>query len=678
MKVIVKMRMFCQKLLINISEPVIILLQALQKLLRGVLTALVGAPAEAVDSMGQRVLQRAGKVDASLDAKADAKKERNLEKKLDAALQRLYYTDSFLLQRRSMRRWKNFWILLIEFVSFFTTYRGLNQLFSALHFVVPLLLAVVIQTAVGYLSAVASNSDATPKQKGLLAVVLCISVAFSFVGVMETFLPYADYAQAQYAEFSRVYRTVKDRGNLAVEGGGSPVAELNSQYAKVDQLLADANSRYSDEELEKANEVLSNYENMTISMVVDRPDQMYRDKDGYWIRGSGGSQIEFVPDPDAKPLIQEAQKKVDFLEEQRRRIGEIRALLQGGAAQALVAAAVERQLEADGSLLPEFMEARHAAQLLWEKCEELADEMQSPITLRLNLEEILQSYRNVERLSDVEDIRPFQEVYAAWKDAETQPGEIGIKVLDATLAVMTVNDPSQLRESLNQEVEMCYGALLPALEYVGEEELAGLLKEAYHAYNLELPMLYAFHALPPGSENSGIAALALIVAIINDGLAVLIGFWIEQSYMNWFSKRTIGANDLTPHVYSHFRAVIMPELRRRIGWDFTFEKARDAFADILENYLARFKLKPLLIREGFTRCCEMTDDDPGFEKFCGFLLRCGMAKPICQEDVKTLGLVGADDPNAQYILLSSRAEGWIVDLLGNAAELGYNELACNT
>lgn len=289
----------------------------------------------------------------------------------------------------------------------------------------------------------------------------------------------------------------------------------------------------------------------------------------------------------------------------------------------------------------------------------------------------MQSQRDAERLSGVEDIRPFREVYAAWKDAETQPGEIGIEALDATLAVMTANDPSQLRESLNQEVEKCYEALLPALEYIGEEELAGLLKEAYQAYDLELPMLYAFHALHPDNENSGIAALALVVAVINDGLAVLIGLWMEHRHMNWFSRRTIGANDLAPHVYSHFRMVIMPELRRRIGWDFTFEKARDAFADILENYLARFKLKPMLIREGFTRCCEMAGDDPGFEKFCGFLLRCGMAKPIGPEDVKTLGLAGADDPNAQYILLSSRAEGWIVDLLGNAAELGYNELVCN-
>lgn len=121
----------------------------------------------------------------------------------------------------------------------------------------------------------------------------------------------------------------------------------------------------------------------------------------------------------------------------------------------------------------------------------------------------MQSQRDAERLSGVEDIRPFREVYAVWKDAETQPGEIGIEALDATLAVMTANDPSQLRESLNQEVEKCYEALLPALEYIGEEELAGLLKEAYQAYDLELPMLYAFHALHPDNENSGIAALAL-------------------------------------------------------------------------------------------------------------------------------------------------------------------------
>lgn len=674
MKVIAKVLRFCQELLTAVSEPIAIVLQALQKLLRGVLNVLVGAPAEAVDSMGQRLFERAGSVDSSLDARAEAKREQVIKEKLDAALERLYYTDSFLTRRRSIRRWKNFWIVLVEMVSFTTTYRGLNQVLSALHFAVPLLLAVVIQTSLGYLAAVVSGSDSTPKQKGLLVVVLLISVAFSFVGVTETILPYSSYAQAQYSEFSRAYMTAKERGELAVATGNNPVAEINGQYAKVDQLLADAERCCSDETLEKAREELANYKSMTVYVVVDQRDPMYQDADGHWIRGNGGSHIEYVPDPDAKLLIEAAQKKIDLLEEQRGKIAEIKDLLQDKAEWTAVTAVMKKQMESCGTLLPEFTETSHAVQLLLEKCRELADEIQSPITIHLNLEEILRDYQRFDQLSEVEDIPAFQEIHNAWKETQMQPANTGMELLDATLAVITVNNPSLLKEQLDQTVENSYGALLFALDSVGAEEAAVSLTQAYQTYHMELPMLYAFNALRPDEENFGIAVLAAVVAVINDGLAVLIGLWMEQRCINWGSRQTIGINDLMPHLYPHFRAVIMPILRRRIGWNFDFEEARDGFVGILEDYLSRFELKPLLIREGFTRCGRLADSDPDFEKFCAFLLTWGLAKPIRPEDAKTLDLADVNDPNAQYILLSSRAEGWLIDLLGNAAELGYNEL----
>lgn len=675
MKIFDEILMRLKQFLSDVSEPFMIVLKAGQKLLRGLLNTLVGAPAEAVDSVGQRVIQRASAVDSSLDARADAQKERDLKKKMGAALERLYYTDNFLIRARSVRRWKNFWIFLIELVSFATTYRGLNQFLSALHFMVPLLLAVVIQTCVGYLAAAVSSAGSTPKQKGLLLIALSVSITLSYVGVTETILPYSAYAQEQYGAFSRAYQTVKERGNLAVEAGSSPVTELGGQYDRVEQLLADADSRYSDEALEQANEELAGYESMTVPIVVSLPDRMYQDADGNWTRGSGGSRVQYVPDQNAAPMIESARAKIRFIEEQRGMVEEIRTLLQGAAARTAVTAAVERQMKADGALLPEFMEASHSVQLLREKCQELAGQMESPIAIQFNLEEILQDYRRANRLSEAGDIRPFLEVYGAWKDTQVRPADTGVEMMDATLAVITANNPAQLKEQLDQEVETVYGTLLSALKYVGEEKLAETLARAYEAYHLELPMLYAFYALRPDGEDFGIAVLAAVVAVINDGLAVLIGLWMEQKCMNWCSRRTIGSNDLMPHLYPHFRAVIMPELRKKIGWNFTFEEARDGFAAILEDYLARFQLKPLLIREGFTRCGKMLNNDSGFEKFCAFLLTWGLAKPIRPEDAKTLGLAGADDPDGQYILLSSRAEGWIIDLLGNAAELGYNELA---
>lgn len=675
MKVLAKVLRFCQKFFVTVSEPIVIVLQAFQKLLRGILNILVSAPAEAVDSMGQHVYERAESVDSSLDARAEAKREQAITEKLNAALERLYYTDNFLTRRRSIRCWKNFWIVLIELVSFTTTYRGLNQLLSALHFAVPLLLTVVIQTALGYLSAMVSGSDSTPKQKGLLIVVLFISVAFSFVGITETILPYPSYAQTQYSEFSRAYMSAKERGELAVTMGNNPAATINGQYAKVSQLLADAESRCSDEMLEKANEELADYESRTVHIVVDRPDSMYQNADGHWVRGSGGSRIEYVPDPAAKPLIDAAQTKIDLLEERRRKIVEIKALLQDKAECSAVTAIVEKQMASDGTLLPEFTEANQTVQLLMEKCQELSEEMQSSIMIHINLEEILRDYQSFDRLSEVGDIPTFQEIYGGWKGTQVRPANTGVELLDETLAVLTVNNPSLLKEQLDQAVENSYRVLLSALDSIGAEEVVASLTQAYQMYHLELPMLYAFKALRPDGENFGTAVLAAVVAVFNDGLAVLIGLWMEQRCMNWGSRRSIGSNDLMPHLYPHFRAVIMPILRRRIGWDFDFEEARDEFVNILEDYLSRFELEPLLIREGFTRCGRLNGKDPNFESFCAFLLTRDLAKPIRAEDAKTLGLAGAEDPNVQYILLSSRAEGWIMDLLGNAAELGYNELA---
>lgn len=660
--------------LLVILKPLLTVLTALWQLIQAILTTIFGIPAEAASVFAGRLSKRADNMDAALTAKADEKKKRSLAKDLEVALERLYYSDDFILHTKQVRRVKTFLILLLEITSFFTTYRGLNQVMAAIHPAVPLLLTLVIQLGLTYLATTVTYEGAAWSQKILLSLLLTISIAFSFVGVTETLLPYADYAESAYTDFADIYESVQIAGQQSVEHGSNPAAEVEAQYSKIGQLLSDAWDQYSDQIMKEAQDTLVSYEQMTVAVTVEAPTYSYRDPDGNLIQSGGGTKVQYVPDPDAKPLIQAAKEHISFIEEQQNRIVQIEALLSAEGNLESVLNVLEMQMANPNTLLSEFTTACGIMETLSQKCVELSKKMNSSLIVELDLYAIFQGYRKSSHVYTVDDIPAFQDLYEQWQEAEYKPTETGIDVLDNNLAAITVNDPSQLKELLEQSVSDHYHRLAASMTYIGENTSAQKLHAAYENFHLDAPINYAFCSLLPSSENFKVAILAAIVALCNDGLAVAIGLWMEQRRLSWTKNRALSRANLAPHLYPHFRAVVLPLIRKRISGSFNYENIRRTLSDILEDFLGSFALAPQLVESGFTRYYKLSPTNREFDGLLSFLLVWQLAEDVSPEKAAVMGISGTND-DTRYLLLSAKGEGFLTDLLGSACEVNFGDLS---
>lgn len=132
--------------------------------------------------------------------------------------------------------------------------------------------------------------------------------------------------------------------------------------------------------------------------------------------------------------------------------------------------------------------------------------------------------------------------------------------------------------------------------------------------------------LRPSDEKFQTCILAAFCALCNDGLAVMIGFLLERKKVFWAMNKTLTRAELMPHLFPHFRSIVLPEIRKRIEGEVTFDRVRDAFAEILLDYLDAFTLAPQLVAEGFTRCRKMSGEDRELDAFFAFLLTRELAK----------------------------------------------------
>ena len=643
------------------------------KIVYGALTALLEFPAAIVETFSQRLKRHVEQLESSLDSRAEKRKQRSEEELIAVALEQLYYADNPIISAKQSRHIKNALIVALQCISGLMTYHGLVQSMSSLHYAVPLVTTFIIQAGLGYLAVAATREGASRGQKFLLVVFFLFSFSFNYLGMAESRIPYAPYAKEQYVQVFLAYNTARETGMEQLDSSSDPVAELEGQYGKIDQILSDAQTRYSDDELQKHRDLLAEYQEKKIAVQVQKPIIPIYGADGSVVAAGGGTDIEYVPDPAYQPKIEEEQDKIQFIEDQRTLIAELQQLRSGLAAQDKVTAAMHKQMDSSSEFLSEFTAACTNYQLLANKAVELLEKMGSPITIEPDLRKGMQSYLDAQAIRDIPPMPSFDEIYAQWNEDELRPAETGLEVLDDLLAELAVNNPTLLKESLDQAVSDNCHTLAAALQRIGVDSQP--LTEAYLAYDLLDPMAYSFNALLPSGASSRFmgAIITLLLALSYDGVAILIGFLIEHRCVPWTTHRTITARDLMPYLYPHFRKVIMPAIRKRLGSTVTFDSIRETYVELLSEYLNQFTFSPMLVREGYTRYLKVTDGNPDFASFCAFLLTCELARPISSEDLVTLNIMSATS-EGQYLLLTTRAEGWLTDLIGSAAELGYNEL----
>lgn len=654
-------------------EPIRMLVCAVEKLVQTLLAALIQIPIETLSVLVQRLLKNTEQIDTVLDTKLKDKKERLSKKELYAALEQLYYSGEFLGNAKIIKRVKCASIVLLEVVSFMTTYRGLNQMLSALHFAVPLILAIVIQLGLTTLASSLNYGGTTRSQKALLALLLCISLFFSYVGISETLVPYKEYAAREYNSFAQAYDQARFSAQQHLQIGENSAERLGNQYDAINQLISDAKNIYNDESLKQAQEKRDFYMNSKIPVTTQNSVYTSYDENGNPVYSGGGTEIIYVPDPDAKTFIEQAESEIAQIKQGQALIKEIETILSGEGRQEKVLATLEKQIEEENAILSEFTAAVGVTDILVDKCSELSNDVGSNVSIEFDLYDLYLDYRSFSMLEGTNNIRSFSDIVQGW-EKDQYSANTGVNVLDDTLEILMVNNPSALKESADEGVSDAYTELSSVLIRLNMSESLETLNKAYDQYRLISPVLYAFVGFLPSSGMLQDSLLAVALALINDGLAVLIGLFFEPRRLSWVAHRSYTRKDLMPYLYPHFRSVILPALLAQLkDSDDHFEAIREAFVDVLARYLHSFTLCPALVPSGFCRFYKLSQEqDKYFESFCSLLLRFDLAKEVNGEEAHLLGINTYNDSNCTYILLSCRAEGWLVDLLGSASEMSFH------
>lgn len=659
----------------TIITPFVLLLRSGFQILNAALTTLFAVPAGILDVISSRLQTKVKNLSGSMDSRSQRRREQQEkqqeEKALNTALEILFYAGDFIHHVRISRRVKHFLILGLQAVSFLTTYRGLTQCFAELHFAVPLIFAVVIQVGLTFLAATISYHHAPGSQKFLLVMFLMASMVFSYLGVSESMQPYSEYVQGSYTDFKNSYDQVLARLRENERGGDNPVASLEGQYSKIEQLLREAEAYYGDGVLTEAEQRLAEYREMTVSEIGTKETTTTVYSDGTSVTKGGASILMEKEDPEAKLYIKQEEENIREIRQKRALMEEIRVQLKNSCNLQKAIRILTLQMETEEEL-PEFRKLCTEIETLFSQCEKLAADIDFSQSFSADLEDLLVHYRYTQLAASVEECPDFRELYRAWKEEETRLEITENELLNDVLTALTAHVPTRLRELADDTVFDRYSSLVSVASALGAKEEGARLEEAFQAYQLVHPVTYMLQRLSPKSDMFSTALTCGVIAICNDLLAVLIGLWMEHRQINWVANRTLTRANLVPHLYSQFKAAFSPIILHRLEDNNRgLEEICKVYMDILQDFLHMFQVSARLYPEGYIRFAPAVFEDNDMELLCTFLLTWGFVKIITSEQAQALGIVGKDRQEAatDYLLLSIRGEGWLVEMLGSAADM---------
>lgn len=663
------------------ASPFVMIFGAAKSIIFSVIRVLTVVPANVLETLSSVLLDRTQKMNEAMDKQKATKQEKRRAEQLDQAVTKLLFTKDYLSQEKVANLIKMLVIVAFEVVSLSTTYRGIFQCFSQLGSAVPAVFAFGIQLMLIYLSSNLSNHHAPKSQRVLLAVFLAASLCMSYVGISEHLMPYKEYIGVEYSAYSDIYNIVSGSVESQTENSSDPTAHIRGQYQTIALILNEASQKYNAEELEELESNRRELLEKTIPTTVTNNSYAIRDKDGNIIGvGGGGTQVVYVTDPNAEAEAAVVQEEIDFIEELMITMSAIESLLQGECSEANVVACVEAQMSSD-ELLSEFTYLCTALETLEKQCNTLATEMGSQLNISFELDGLWQGYRDYTTVTQLIAPMDFSELVTAWEDSkDSEDNDESTLPYAEYLDSFTNALPTVLKDMVEQEVDDSYHSLRIALNYIGATNAVEMLDKAYTEFEVQHPYSYAFGLLSPQSTNFSTAVIALIIALFNDGAAILVGLLISPPHPNWFSQKTLTARDLVPYNYSQFKAIMMTCISKRLkGNDVSCANVYAVFSQVIEDFLAQFSINSKLAEEGFGRYARLSDlNSPENERLTTFMLEFGMARIISMELAHELGfaakLSGENTKgNDGYVVLSSRAELWLMDILGTAAETIFHE-----
>lgn len=624
------------------------LLLAVYSILSSLVCFFAEMPAEIISITAEHIAGRAGQIDSSLRSSTQKRAERQLRITMGCLLN----GRDFIHVYRYNACIRLGLTAILQFVSLFTTLRGLYQCFSSLSALIPCLLSLGIQIGLFYMSAVVVQPY-MPKGKWFVTIfLLCSSIVFSYVGVSESLAPYEDYVEQVYTDYIDSYSGAVSQTLTSVNQGISPDQTVEALYLDLNRICDAAEEYYGDKALAEANATLNRYLSRHNSSTITQENSV---------------TVTRSNDPSAVSLISNAQSAVDHIKMYRKSYDELRTQLKSNDC------TPEQVCSAVARCLSEHM-TDSEAQRLFSTVDDMivtantlaVDMGHSTITLQMGA--LLHDSRTAHMLSALVAPLDFAELRALWRNEEITLDSTGFHTLDKLLAEATRAVPSRLKSLADEQISLSYREIRK-VEFPNGT-FPTQLENVRAAYGLMPPMAYSFSLLLPKNCKLGTSLLAVGVAILNDLMTLLIGVFLSRRSMN-FKRRDCSTDDFINHMYEQLESVMTLLIIERLkaqNIPCTAESMTDAFVSILSDYLRQFRLCPKLIEKGYSRYCHGLPDAT-YDALTSLLLSIDMVHCVTAEEFQEMGFTPSAPDVTEYLLLSGRGDAWLKDLCGTSESI---------
>ena len=682
------MKNFISKFLSDVFSPLIVIVKLIYQFINSLIKVIFEIPVKMISTITNRFDNKTDDLNDKLDNIEQQSQQNKEIKKTQSTIKSLFRLESFMGHPKTSSVLRLVLILFLQLASFFTTYRGFDQFFSAFGSYIPLMLALVIQVGLYWFSSTANNIYAPKTQKILLAVSLLISIFFSYAGASEVPAPYKNYVRNLYLDFMGAYSDICFETTIDNVSYSDPSALIKAEYQKINHILSIAELEFNEETLNSAEKKLNEYENMTTVVFKDNPTQLIYDPNTKsWITYGGGNEPVEVIDPNAKPLIQKQEEYIEKIKKIMNQCDNVRNLLKEFELNHILTV-VKKKMENDMTIEQEFWELSSSISSLVESTNNLA-ELVSNIKISIDLNALISEYQKYATAISFEKIKNFGTIITEWHENTEESNKFTTFntesknndnndnddnnnniILQDIFENLTVNNPSKLKDLVYDYVADIYFSFhttLKASDLDVQTEKIENLNTAYHNLeNMYTPLIYSY-SLFLSRDTITIALFILIIAIFIDGYSVLLGVCMSHKRPNWLTKNKLNKNAIAPYAYSQFKMIMMTIINSKLDKIDT-QSVYMEFIGILQEYLDKFQTSPGLYKAGFSGYIPFDQSiDGNFKLFINFCINFGIAKIMSGEELNQYGFHIDDD--MQFILLTANGELWLTDLIGNAADI---------
>lgn len=523
---------------------------------------------------------------------------------------------------------------LLQTVSFFTTYAGLELYFGGVFFLAPFLITLVIQ---GTLYTAVVTVFQSGKKKGPMALCMtvfaCASILFSYTGLITLYHSPADDYTLAYETYAKRFEQVRE------------------------SLLEDyPDTRQASIQIIKAMDTMENNVSMAqkkITLLTGQKDSVevppqFTNNRSVSISADGSQTTTTMPVANAG--YQEALDRINSmdsaiaeLEENCRPVMSFLDLYSGPSIQSLLEQQSSASLSGDRGDDGDHLKAIGRLETAFSQAAAASNQLSLKLGNGSAIDEDLvsQCRKSMDRHQELSSITLT--LPAGSTEAAPSQKTWGImslilragQMIGADFGNANMNDLSRMRDNVIKAVDDNYGEMMA---YEGEGavfEALSLAKE--QADSLPGIMVLGWERLLSPQTRSD-ALLCLCLSLFNDGTSILLGYAgtvrRSQDLLNRRGKRPInGMNDLFILLYYSMHDAFTMQIKGGQFDDMDDERFEglcrkfvNSASSHINRFIGRFTLSPCTSSEGYNRCFIYRDaqEVKDFMPFISALIQSGL------------------------------------------------------